>query len=289
MSSSLPSYETLLIEVRDRVCWITLNRPERKNAFNTTMYNELLAALYWCAKAKEVHVVVLTGSPNSKPAPYYSSGNDLTNFTQPGSFAPPKEDGSIDIPAVARASAELVTRFVNAFIRFPKVLICCINGPVIGIACTAALIADFVYASDNATFSTPFTKLGQNPEGCSSVLFPARMGAKANRMLLLGETLTAKEADQLNMITGVFPYDQLLKEVHSRAVQLARFPQHSVMRSKQLIRRQIQSTLEAANKDECQVLETNLSDPRTIQAVMKVMQNIGGGKKSKGNNIQSKL
>jgi peroxisomal 3,2-trans-enoyl-CoA isomerase len=128
----------------------------------------------------------------------------------------------------------MLVRFVDAFILFPKALIVAVNGPAHGVAVTTALLGDLLYANEKATFTTPFTKLRQNPEGCSSILFPAVMGMKANRMLLLGESVDAKAADRLNLSSGVFPNESSRAEVHARAVKLANFPLHSVMASKQV-------------------------------------------------------
>jgi len=170
---------------------------------------------------------------------------------------------------------------VDAFIEFPKPLIAAVNGPAHGIAVTTALLADFLYTNERATFTTPFTKLGQNPEGCSSILFPAILGQRANRMLLLGETLTAQEAERLNFSSGLFPNASFRAEVHARAVKLANFPLHSVMASKQLVRRQNIAALKAANRDEARVLEQMLLDPRTVEAVMAQLSAMAGKPKAK--------
>jgi peroxisomal 3,2-trans-enoyl-CoA isomerase len=182
-----PTFETLLVTLRDSVCWLEMNRPARKNAVNTVMYRELAEALQFAAESDAVHVLVLTGSPLSKPSEFYSSGNDLQNLLDGAA------GGDGDMAQVAQRSCEQLVAFVDAFIDFPKALIAAVNGPAHGIAVTTALLADLVYLSASATFTTPFTRLGQNPEGCSSILFPAMLGQKANRMLLLGETLTAQE------------------------------------------------------------------------------------------------
>jgi len=227
---SVPSYSTLLVSLRDRVCWLEFNRPARKNALSTTMYEEVIAALAWAATSEDVHVLVLTGSPLSQPSEHYSSGNDLANFTTA------LASGETDLAGLARSSCEMLIRFVDAFILFPKALIAAVNGPAHGVAVTTALLADLLYTNEKATFTTPFTRLGQNPEGCSSVLFPALLGQKANRMLLLGETIDAREADRLNFSSGMFSNDTFRDEVHARAKKLADFPLHSVMASKQVSR-----------------------------------------------------
>jgi peroxisomal 3,2-trans-enoyl-CoA isomerase len=148
-----------------------------------SQFNELVGAFDWCGKSSAVHVAVLTGSPLSQPDEFYSSGNDLGNFTL-----------DMDLSTLTKTAREIVERLVNAFIHFPKPLIAAVNGPAYGIAVTTLLLCDLVFTNEKATFTTPFTKLAQNPEGCSSLLFPQRLGQRANRMLLLGETLTAQES-----------------------------------------------------------------------------------------------
>ena len=135
---------------------------------------------------------------------------------------------------MVKASCAMLVRFVDAFILFPKALIVAVNGPAHGVAVTTALLGDLLHTNDKATCSTPFTKLGLNPEGCSSILFPAMMGMKANRMLLLEESVDAKAADRLKLSSGVFPNENFRAEMHARAVKLANFPLHSVMASKQV-------------------------------------------------------
>jgi peroxisomal 3,2-trans-enoyl-CoA isomerase len=149
-------------------------------------YRELPAALAWCASSDQVHVAVVTGSRASKPDEFFSSGNDLMNLVETA------DEGGDPLQRAREACLE-VERMVNAFVDFPKVLIAAVNGPAHGIAVTTILLCDFLYTNEKATFTTPFTKLAQNPEGCSSLMFPLIMGQKANRMLLLGETITAQE------------------------------------------------------------------------------------------------
>lgn len=157
------SYQTLDVSVEDGVYRVAMNRPKKKNAINLQMYEELQEALATAAEDKAVRAFYLTGSGD-----FYSSGNDLSNFTENMPPEGPKK--------MAADAAELLERFVNAFVDFPKPLVAAVNGPAVGIPVTLLGLVDFAYASERATFHTPFTALGQSPEACSSVMFPRIMG-----------------------------------------------------------------------------------------------------------------
>ena len=114
------------------------------------------------AEDDSVVVAVMTGSGD-----FYCSGNDLGNFMNitPDQLAEHAVQGG-----------DLLERYVNAYIDFPKPLIGVINGPAVGVAVTVLGLFDAVYATQSATFHTPFSALGQSPEGCSSDLFPKILG-----------------------------------------------------------------------------------------------------------------
>ncbi|XP_002741676.1 enoyl-CoA delta isomerase 2-like [Saccoglossus kowalevskii] len=161
-SGTAGDYKQIKVTVEDGVCTILLNRPAKKNAINLEMYNEIGVALNEIGKDPKVVLAVVTGAGD-----YYCSGNDLENFMN---IDPSK------IHEFAKEGADVLRQFVASFINFPKPLIGAINGPVVGVAVSTLSLFDVVYATDRATFHTPFTALGQSPEGCSSVLFPRIMG-----------------------------------------------------------------------------------------------------------------
>lgn len=110
-------------------------------------------------------------------------------------------------------------RIFDIFLDFPKPLIIAVNGPAIGASVTSATLSDAIVASDKATFSTPFAKLGVTPEGCSSVHFERIMGKKnADRMLLKeGWRPTGVEAKEAGFVHQVFPHDQLMTSAQKLA------------------------------------------------------------------------
>uniref|UniRef100_A0AAY4BY62 ACB domain-containing protein n=1 Tax=Denticeps clupeoides TaxID=299321 RepID=A0AAY4BY62_9TELE len=206
------SYQNLLVSTQDQITTITLNRPEKKNAITVEMYTEIIQALDQASKDDSV-ITVITGSGD-----FYCSGNDLSNFTK-------IPEGGVE--QMARSAADLLRDYVKAYIDFPKPLIGVINGPAVGISVTVLSLFDVVYATERATFHTPFSNLGQSPEGCSSYTFPKIMGAaKASEMLLFNKKLTAMEACQVGLVTEVFPDSSFHKEVWSRLKSYAKLPKN---------------------------------------------------------------
>ncbi|XP_010621087.1 enoyl-CoA delta isomerase 2, mitochondrial isoform X2 [Fukomys damarensis] len=238
-SGSWPESEHVVVTSKDGITTITLNRPTKKNAITIQMYHDIILALKAASKDNSA-MTVITGNGD-----YYSSGNDLTNFTK---FA------SDDLEKLSEDSANILRNFVGTFIDFPKPLVAVVNGPAVGISVTLLGLFDAVYASDRATFHTPFTSLGQTPEGCSSYTFPKIMGpAKAAEMLIFGKKITAREACAQGLVTEVFPDSTFQRDVWTRLKAYAKNPPNAMSRGKQLIRSSEKEKLHAVNAEECRV------------------------------------
>uniref|UniRef100_A0A3Q4BUK0 Uncharacterized protein n=1 Tax=Mola mola TaxID=94237 RepID=A0A3Q4BUK0_MOLML len=245
------TYETLAVSMEDDITTIKLNRPLKKNAITNQMYNEIIAALEQTAKDDSV-ITVFTGAGD-----FYSSGNDLTNFTQI------PEDG---LEQMAKRGGELLRRYVNAYIDFPKPLVAVVNGPAMGISVTLLGLFDLVYATERATFHTPFSQLGQTAEGCSSYTFPKIMGtAKATEMLLFNKKLTAVQACELGLVTEVFPDSSFQSEVWTRLKAYAKLPRN-------LIRSTEKQRLHEVNDAEVECLVERWMSDECFNAVMSFFQ-----------------
>jgi len=241
---------------------LRINRPKRFNAINNDIYRGLPEALRRAGEDwPNTRVTVLTGS---RLSPYFSSGNDLSDF-----LAMFQSGGGGDLKDLATKMSEVLREYVEAFIDFgPGLLVSAVHGPATGIAATALPLCDAVYASDAARFSTPFTKLSQTPEGCSTELFPALMGRlRGTEVLALGGTLTAQEAKRSGLVTEVLPEANFEREVMRRAVKFAQFPpegfrdtlglgkfrsEEQRRKLKEVNRRECQSLVERWQSKECQ-------------------------------------
>nr|CAD7259676.1 unnamed protein product [Timema shepardi] len=224
------------------------------------MYEEISIALERAVHNDQIVIVALTGVGE-----YYSSGNDITS-----SFAGNMED-------VVAAASKKFENLVETFINFPKILVAVVNGPAIGIAVTTLGLCDVVFASDKATFQTPFSKLGLVAEGCSSYMFPMIMGhQRSMSMLCLNTKMNAMEAKECGLVTEVFPHRTFQEEVWARLVQYADLPAKSLFSTKRLIRLHERDALKRA----CRAEALQLKEMYFSEDFIKAMLNFSS-KKSK--------
>lgn len=197
--------ELVLVDTHDGVTTLTMNNPPKLNAWTMPMLEALRDAFDEAARDDDVGVVILTGTD-----PYYCAGVNLTSVI------------TLDHPAKLHAFiAEQNEQLFELFLGFPKPIIAAVNGPAIGASVTSSALCDATVASEQATFSTPFAKLGVTPEGCSSVLFPTLLGPEtAERMLgEEGWQPTGKEAAEIGLADQCVPHEALLDEAHATARQ----------------------------------------------------------------------
>ncbi|XP_053323565.1 enoyl-CoA delta isomerase 2-like [Spea bombifrons] len=252
--SSQLNYETLKVTTQDNITTITMNRPKKKNALSLQMYKEIALALDEAAR-NDCVLTVLTGFGD-----YFSSGNDLTN----------------SLKRVFETTEEKINTSFNPFrdlvskvIDFPKPLIAVVNGPAVGVSVTILGLFDLVYATDRATFQTPFSKLALCPEACSSYTFPKIMGlAKATEVLVFNKILTAHDACNLGLVTEVFPDSSFQKEVWTKIKDYAKLPKNALAYSKQLIRNVEKEKLHAVCEKELELLHKIATSDEAINAVM---------------------
>lgn len=253
--------EGLLVEKKNKVVTVTFNRPKRYNAITAKMYDDIGRILNEAAKDDDVSLVKMTGTGK-----YYSSGNDLKDMAK--IFTPDK------LEEKAREAADLVERFVSAYINFPKPLIAAVNGPAVGIVVSTLGLFDAVYASEAATFCTPFAKIGQSPEACSSYTFPKIMGnVKATDMLCFGRTVSAAEACNSSLVTEVFPPSTFERDVDEKIEKILQLPLKSIVYTKELIRKPEKEVLHSVNKMECERLIERWTSVDCLNAVMKFAMN----------------
>ena len=195
--------ELVVVETKNGVRTLRMNLPRRLNGWTLEMMNALGDAMTAASEDDEVEVVILTGTD-----PYYSAGVNLSSTI------------SIQHPRALREMIVTHNReLFERFLLFDKPLLVAVNGPAIGATVTSATLCDGIIASDQATFSTPFAKLGVPPEGCSSVHLPRLIGAPAAQRMLgpEGWRPTAEEALEVGLVDEVVSHDELLDRAQAVA------------------------------------------------------------------------
>lgn len=218
------SFETLLVEVRDRVGLITLNRPQALNALNTQVLDELNQALDQFEKDPDIGCMVLTGSSKA-----FAAGADI------------KQMADLQYPQV------YLDDFFSPADRIAnrrKPLIAAVAGYALGGGCELAMICDFIYAADNARFGQPEINLGVLPGiGGTQRLTRALGKAKAMEMCLTGRQMGAEEAERAGLVARIIPVDQLLEETLKTAQVIAAKSLPSVMMTKECVNRVFETSL----------------------------------------------
>jgi 2-(1,2-epoxy-1,2-dihydrophenyl)acetyl-CoA isomerase len=213
------SYETIVLERKDGVATLTLNRPEKLNALNRKMVEELNGALVEMAKDREVRALVVTGAGRG-----FCSGADVGDMAQAAA------------PIETRRWTQMAQKVILALTDLEKPVIAKVNGVAVGIGCSLALSADMIVASENATFSLIFSRIGLIPDGGSLFHLPRLVGpAKAKELIFTAKMLDAKEAERIGLINKAVPADQLDNEVNMLAKQLAEGPTVALGMAKKII------------------------------------------------------
>ena len=186
------SYETVLLDRRDRVAVIRINRPEKRNALNIQTRAEGAAILDELRADDSVRVVIITGAGDKA----FIAGADIAEFA--------------DRTAISQREIMLERGLFNAVDTFPKPIIAMVNGYCLGGGCEVALACDIRVASETASFGQPEINLGIIPGGGGTQRLPRLVGeGKAMEMILTGEIIDAQTAFNLGLVNHVVPADQL--------------------------------------------------------------------------------
>lgn len=196
---------------------VTLNRPERHNAFTADGYRELAAALRMAAADDPVRVVLLTGA-----GPGFCSGVDLAELSRAGS----------DLAEFDVAFHDLL----DVLTTFPKPLLAAVHGAAVGFGFTLLLHCDIVVVADDARMRAPFAALRTTPEAGSSLLLPGLVGPqRAAELLFTGRWLAAEEAVSWGLATRVVAREAIVTETSALAQSVAAQPPEAVAEAKRLI------------------------------------------------------
>lgn len=219
----------ILCEYLDGIARITLNRPEKFNSFCREMALALQSALDAAAADDSIRCVYLIGEGKA-----FCAGQDLSEAI---------EDNGIEL-------AQIVSEHYNPIIQkmrsLPKPLVCAVNGVAAGAGANIALAGDVVVASESATFIQAFSKIGLVPDSGGTFVLPRLIGfQKASALMMLGDKISAHEAERMGMLYKVYAAETFADESWKLALTLASMPTKGLALTKDLLNHSWSNTLDA--------------------------------------------
>ena len=224
---------SILFEIKDSVAIITLNRPEKYNAFNREMALLLQDKLDECT-GKEVRCVLITGLGKA-----FCSGQDLEEVVDP---AGPKIDAIV---------GEHYNPIITRIRQLKKPVVAAVNGVAAGAGANIALACDIVIAAQSSSFIQAFSKIGLIPDSGGTFFLPRLVGwQRASALMMLGDKVSAEEAERIGMIYKVFPDESFAEEAKKMTTTLANMPTNGLAFTKQLLDNSFENTYEDQLHDE---------------------------------------
>ena len=219
---------SILFEIKNGVAIITLNRPEKFNSFNREMALLLQENLDECAASKEIRAVYLTGNGKA-----FSAGQDLAELVG---------ENAIGIDKILSEHYNpIVTRIRN----LNKPVIAAVNGVAAGAGANIALCCDVVVATQSSAFIQAFSKIGLIPDSGGTYFLPRLIGwQKASALMMLGEKVSAADAERLGMLFKVFADETFAEESMKIATTLAVMPTQGLAFTKQALNASLHSSFE---------------------------------------------
>jgi 2-(1,2-epoxy-1,2-dihydrophenyl)acetyl-CoA isomerase len=228
------AYSALRYDVEDAVATITLDRPEALNALTVPLKTELLAAFRAVGRDRSIRAVVLTGAGRA-----FCAGQDLKERLEP------------DAAPLAVELRERYNPIIAAMRALDQPIVGAINGVAAGAGASLAFACDVRVAAEGASFVLAFGRIGLVPDSGATWLLPRLVGpAKAAELALLGDVLSAADAERFGLVARVVPADDLAAVARSIAVRLAGLAPVALALTKRALERSWSMDLEAALEEE---------------------------------------
>jgi enoyl-CoA hydratase len=230
------SYETLKIETSNKVATVTLNRPERLNAVNGVMHNEIERFFGEVNSDSEINAIVLTGAGRA-----FCAGGDITGF---GTSGEPSQNPQATFSRGPR-------RLILNYLEVEAPIIVALNGDAIGLGATLALLGDVVIAAEQARLADTHVKIGLVAGDGGAIIWPLLIGVhRAKEYLMTGDFIAAPEAERIGLVNRVLPLDEVLPAANALAQRLANGPTWAIRWTKasvnKILREQLNLVLDAS-------------------------------------------
>lgn len=223
------SNNSILLKIENNVAYITLNRPEVFNSFNREMALQLQSVLDDCGSNNTIRAIVLTGNGKA-----FCAGQDLKEVTDPNLN-----------PGFKKILEEHYNPIITRIRTIKKPIIGAINGVAAGAGANIALACDIVVAHEKVSFIQAFSLIGLIPDSAGTYFLPRLIGfQKAQALAMLGDKISAEEAERLGMIYKMIPLESFDDEVQKLALKLANMPTKALGMIKELFNKSMSNTLE---------------------------------------------
>ena len=243
-------YKNILLEQRDNIAVLSLNRPNKLNAFTFSMMEEMIDALDALDADDNVHALIITGKGRA-----FCAGADLSSGQE--TFNPSFDDFAVQESDFRRDSGGILTLRMYKFLK-PIVIAC--NGPAVGIGASMQLAADVRLASDQARFGFVFNNRGIVPDACSSWFLPKIVGiSSALELTYSGRIIDASEALKLNLVSSIHDSENLLDNALDFAKNMVK---NSAPVSIAVTRQMLWRSLEGSGPYDAHIVESKAIDSR---------------------------
>lgn len=238
-------YKTIFHEKAEGVATVTLNRPDKLNALNFEMLEDLWEILQQIVRDPEVRVILLTGQGR-----YFSAGADLEILS------------SLEPASLRLELSRYWNRVFNEFEDTGKLTIAALNGPAVGAGVELALCCDLRYAAEDTTFRLPQIHFGVLPDAGATVRLPLLVGpAKTKELILTGESVSAQKALAWGLVNGIFGQVEFAEGVRTVARRMAQKPPLAIQKGKQIVNRAFRGVdrrtgLEEIMEAQCSLIRT---------------------------------
>jgi 2-(1,2-epoxy-1,2-dihydrophenyl)acetyl-CoA isomerase len=223
------SNDSVLLEVRDNVAHVTLNRPQAGNALDLEMAKQLMAVALRCEADQSVRAVLLKGAGSS-----FCAGGDVKVFV-----------AQKELPAYLREITSYLHLAISRFARLDAPVIAAVHGSAAGGGFSLAISCDLVIAAESAKFLMAYSKIGMAPDGGSTYFLPRLVGIKrAMELTLTNRILSAREACDWGLVTEVVPLESLAARAEELSRSLAQGPTGAFGSAKRLLHGGWNQTLE---------------------------------------------
>lgn len=225
---------SILFEINNSIAFITLNRPEKFNSFNREMALLLHKSLDKCESNKEIRCVFITGAGKA-----FCAGQDLAEVAAPNG------------PGMKKILSEHYNPIISKIRNLNKPVIAAVNGIAAGAGANIALCCDVIITAQSASFIQAFSKIGLIPDSGGTFFLPRLIGfQKASALMMLGDKISAEEAERLGMIYKIFPDSSFKEETEKIALTLASLPTIGLAYTKEALNKSLGQTLEQQLKTE---------------------------------------